>query len=453
MGKSYFGTDGIRGIFGEYPLTTDAITAIGCGIGHSLAALAPLSASPKVVIGKDTRASCAIVEECLVKGLTAVGVSVLLAGVVPTPAVSLLTQTYGCLMGLMISASHNPPEYNGIKMFDERGHKISVAHEEQLCAAFDAALPHVSSIHENPSQVVTVPGADVYLDYISRQTRWTAKGLRVVLDCAHGAFSAIADRALRGFGAEIVARIGCSPDGYNSNLNSGAMHPDGLRAEVLANGADLGVSFDGDGDRVLLLSDKGDLIDGDQILACAIDHMCCGNWPRSSGIVGTILSNKGLEDYAREHQVLFERSRVGDRCVAEKMAANQWNSGGEPCGHIIFFDHLPSGDGLAAALMVSSALVHKATRASTLFPLFHAVPQVTQNVPLRAGCPIGEEDFLKAVEPLCTSIQAHGGRVVLRFSGTEPLLRVMVEHPCALTARSHLDHISHFIASYSDLVA
>ncbi len=432
MTRRYFGTDGIRGTVGEYPITADFMLKLGWAMGR---VLARDKERVRVLIGKDTRISGYMFESALEAGLSAAGVDVALLGPMPTPGIAYLTRTFRADAGIVISASHNPFADNGIKFFSTDGTKLADEIEERIEAMLDEPLTTV--VADRLGKAVRIDdAAGRYIEFCKSTipNRVSLHGLKIVLDCAHGATYHIAPSVFRELGAEI-SLIGASPDGLNINRDVGSTFPAALRAAVIQQGADLGVAFDGDGDRVLMVDADGREIDGDDILyLIARDRHERGQL--GGGVVGTLMTNFGLAMALEAMGVPFERAKVGDRYVVERLVANGWQLGGESSGHIVCADVQSTGDGIVSALQVLAIMVSEGRSLKSLLSGLEKVPQVLVNVRLT---PVSDAKVLMASSAVKDAVAAmeselgEEGRVLLRPSGTEPLIRVMVE------GRAHLD--------------
>ena len=427
MTQRYFGTDGIRGRVGQSPITPDFVLQLGYAAGKVLAhAQNNGTERPRVIIGKDTRISGYMLESVLEAGLSAAGVDVLLVGPMPTPAVAYLTRALRLQAGIMISASHNPFDDNGIKFFSAEGTKLP----DHMELSIEAQLAQPLAC-QNSAQLGRVrrmdDAAGRYIEFCKSTfpTRMDLKGLRVVVDCAHGATYHIAPLVFHELGAEVIA-IGNTPNGLNINDHCGATHLSALQSRVLAEGADLGIALDGDGDRLMMVDARGQVHDGDQLLFAIVKHR--QSQPGfAGGVVGTAMTNLAVEKAFMQRQIPFVRAAVGDRHVLEMMRERRWTWGGENSGHIICHDKHSTGDGIISALQVLAALVdHQATLQDytaevTLYPQRLINVRISQRVDL--------EQNPRIQSALHSAQQAlHGnGRVLLRASGTEPLIRVMVE--------------------------
>ena len=437
MDRDYFGTDGIRGRVGREPITPDFCLRLGWATGKVLAS----TGSRLVVIGKDTRISGYMLESVLEAGLVSAGVNVGLLSPIPTPAVAYLTRTLGADAGIVISASHNPFDDNGIKFFDAEGNKLPDDRE----AAIENQLkqPLVSVGSRALGRAFRVDDArGRYIEFckgtIDRGLH--LHGLKVVVDCAHGATYAVAPKVFAELGAE-VTEIGTDPDGTNINDHFGSTHPQTVAAAVLAAGADAGIAFDGDGDRVVMVDAKGRVYDGDDLLyivaKSASEHGRLGG-----GVVGTVMSNLGLERALANCGIPFERTAVGDRYVLERMLANGWQFGGESSGHLICLQLTTTGDGIVAALQVLSAMGESGKTLDELRNGMQKYPQTIVNVAMPHPAK-GVKNAL--VDELTCDIEASmagRGRVIIRASGTEPMVRIMVEGEHAGDVRAHAEALA-----------
>ncbi len=422
MSKKYFGTDGIRGRVGQGQMTPQAVMKLGWAVGKVLAS----HGSNLVVIGKDTRISGYMFEASLEAGLSAAGVNIRLLGPMPTPGIAYLTRTLRASAGIVISASHNPFYDNGLKFFSSEGSKLPDEIEDEIEAMFEAEMEIVDSASLGKAERV----ADAHGRYIEAckatiPIGTSFKGLRVVLDCANGATYHIAPNVFEELGAEVIT-IGDKPDGLNINADCGSTHPSNLVAAVLQNRADIGIAFDGDGDRVMMVDSKGRIIDGDEILyIIAKARLAMGI--EQGGVVGTLMSNMGLELAIRKLGLEFERTSVGDRYVMECLKEKGWCLGGENSGHIICLDRTTTGDGIVSALQVLTYLADTGQSLVEALAEMNMMPQVLINVPLPVKTnPVNEPRVQDAVQQVESQLNGNG-RVLLRPSGTEPLIRVMVE--------------------------
>lgn len=421
--RKYFGTDGIRGRVGSSPITPDFMLRLGWAAGQ---AFKQDGQRNRVLIGKDTRLSGYMFESALEAGLSAAGVDVSLLGPMPTPAIAYLTRTFRASAGIVISASHNPHEDNGIKFFSAQGTKLNDAVEAEIEDWLErdidvcepAELGKASRIDDAPGRYVEFCKSTVPNDF-------TLEGMRIVLDCAHGATYHVAPKVFRELGASIQV-LGNEPNGLNINLKVGSTHLDALRARVLDSQADLGIAFDGDGDRVLMIDRDGSVIDGDELMfIIAAQRQVEGRL--HGGVVGTLMTNLGVELALQEKGIPFERAQVGDRYVMERLIANGWQLGGEGSGHLVVRDCTSTGDGIVSALQVLLAAWRSGRPVAELRQEMTRLPQVLINVRVEARFdPLSRADIVEAVVE-AEKAMGSTGRVLLRASGTEPLIRVMTE--------------------------
>ncbi len=422
MARRYFGTDGIRGRVGQPPMTVDFILRLGWAAGRVLAEAGP----GQVVIGKDTRISGYMFESALEAGLASAGLDVILLGPMPTPAIAYLTQAQRASAGIVISASHNPYHDDGVKFFNADGHKLPDATEEAIEAMLDEPLQMVDP--EKIGKATRMEDAKGrYIEFCKRSFSFnqTLRGMKLVVDCANGATYHIAPAVFRELGAEVI-EAGTSPNGLNINQDAGALHPQNMRALVLENQADLGIAFDGDGDRVMMMDARGDVKNGDQLLY-VITKSKLANGRLTGGVVGTQMTNLGFEHAMAELGIPFERAAVGDRYVMEKLLERQWFLGGESSGHIICLDKTTTGDGIVAALQVLDWLVHENLTLTEACAGLASYPQTMINVPLPKRMDLSATPAIRDAVAAAETRLGNDGRVLLRPSGTEPLIRVMVE--------------------------
>ncbi|PKM22921.1 MAG: phosphoglucosamine mutase [Gammaproteobacteria bacterium HGW-Gammaproteobacteria-14] len=425
MTRKYFGTDGIRGTVGQAPITPDFVLRLGWAAGRVLMRDGDSNLENKILIGKDTRSSGYMFESALEAGISAAGVDVRLLGPMPTPAIAYLTRTFRAQAGIVISASHNPYTDNGIKFFGANGRKLADEVELEIERVLDEPMRMVTA--DQLGKVRRINDArGRYIEFCKSTVPapFSLKGLRIVVDCAHGACYHIAPDVFEELGAEVIA-IGREPDGVNINLDCGSTHPEALQQKVVEVRADIGIAFDGDADRVLMVDDQGVLVDGDQLLyILAMDRH-----QRQSldGVVGTQMSNFGLELAFADAGIPFHRAAVGDRYVMEALDRNGWLLGGESSGHIICLDRTTTGDGIVSALQVLAALVSSGRSLRDALSGLRSVPQKMINVrgPNRTGF-MQNQWVQKALQEAEQELGGRG-RVLLRPSGTEPLVRVMVE--------------------------
>jgi phosphoglucosamine mutase len=426
--RKYFGTDGVRGRVGEAPITPDFVMRLGYAAGKVLAAgeRLPAGEHASVLIGKDTRISGYMLESALQAGLSAAGVDTYLAGPMPTPAVAYLTRALRLRAGIVISASHNPFEDNGIKFFSGDGNKLPDAVEHAIETRLDAPLDVMPSAELGRARRIN-DAAGRYIEFCKSTfpNDLDLRGLKLVVDCAHGATYHIAQHVFHELGADVIP-IGVQPDGMNINREAGATHPKVLAAAVTARRAHLGVAFDGDGDRVVMADEKGAIYDGDQLLF-AIARFRHGQGLLRGGVVGTLMTNLGMEQALAAVGIPFARAAVGDRYVLEMMVEKGWQLGGENSGHIICLDKHTTGDGIVSALQVLHAMRAGRQSLSALCRDVRLYPQVLVNVRTRKGFDFNGNAAVKAGLRAAEARLKGRGRILLRASGTEPVIRVMVE--------------------------
>ncbi|MCE2842093.1 MAG: phosphoglucosamine mutase [Novosphingobium sp.] len=437
MGRNYFGTDGIRGRTNAGVMTAATAMKVGQAAGTRF-----LRGTHKhrVVIGKDTRLSGYMLENALVAGFTSVGMDVILLGPMPTPAVALLTRELRADVGVMISASHNPYEDNGIKLFGPDGFKLSDADEAAIEAMLAQDLPLAASPQIGRARRIDdARGRYIHAVKASLPDDIRLDGMKIVVDCANGAAYQVAPSAIWELGAEVVA-VGVSPNGTNINDKCGSTHLELVKESVVASGADIGIALDGDADRLIVVDEKGQTVDGDQIMALIGSQLDARGELRGGGVVATVMSNLGLERFLGGNGLSLVRAKVGDRYVLEAMKAGGYNVGGEQSGHMIMLDHATTGDGTIAALQVLAALVKSGKRASELMHLFDPVPQLLKNVRFASGKPL-DDARVKAVIAEAEAQLSGRGRLVIRPSGTEPVIRVMAEGDDAAEVNQVVDAI------------
>ncbi len=423
MTRKFFGTDGIRGRTNEGVMTAATAMRVGQAAGrHFLRG----DHRHRVVIGKDTRLSGYMMESALVAGFTSVGMDVIMTGPLPTPAIALLTREMRADLGVMISASHNLFEDNGIKLFGPDGFKLSDADELAIETAIQTEQPLAPS--EDIGRARRIDDArGRYIHAIKGSVPEDVRfdGLKIVVDCANGAAYEVAPSAIWELGAKIIT-LGVTPNGKNINDGVGSTSLDALKAAVVAEGADIGIALDGDADRLIVVDETGRTVDGDQIMALIATRLASRGELKGGGIVATVMSNLGLARFLEANGLTLERAKVGDRHVLEKMRTGGFNVGGEQSGHMIMLDHATTGDGTIAALQVLAALVQSGKKASELLHLFDPVPQLLKNVRYTGGAPL-DNDTVKSVIAEAEAELAGKGRLVIRPSGTEPVIRVMAE--------------------------
>ncbi len=422
MTRKYFGTDGIRGLTNATPMTAAIAMKVGQAAGTRF-----LRGKHKhqVVIAKDTRLSGYMMESALTAGFTSVGMDVIQAGPIPTPAVAMLTRSLRADLGVMISASHNAYQDNGIKLFGPDGYKLSDADEAEIEAMIDSdvALAEPQAIGR-ARRIEDARGRYIHFAKATFPDDLRLDGVKVVIDCANGAAYGCAPQALWELGADVDA-IGVTPNGFNINDQIGSTHPKALQMRVLETGADIGIALDGDADRLIVVDEKGQIVDGDQIMALITGRAQDTGTLKGGGLVATVMSNLGLERWLAGRGLNLHRAGVGDRYVLEAMRAGGYNIGGEQSGHLILADHSTTGDGLVAALQVLAALVASGKPASEVLHIFDVVPQLLKSVRF-TGKPLDDDKVKALIASSEARLNGHG-RLLIRKSGTEPVIRVMAE--------------------------
>ncbi len=424
MARRYFGTDGIRGKANGV-ITPELSLKVGQAAGL---AFARGDHRHRVVIGKDTRLSGYMIENALVAGFTSVGLDVLLLGPMPTPAIAMLTRSMRADLGVMISASHNPFEDNGIKLFGPDGFKLSDEVESEIESLIDSDLASRLAKSRALGRARRLEGVHArYIEFAKRTLprNMSLEGLRIVVDCANGAAYKVAPEALWELGAEVFP-IGIDPDGFNINKDVGSTSPNALIAKVRELRADIGIALDGDADRVMIVDERGQVVDGDQLMAVVARFWQEDGRLSAPGVVATIMSNLGLERYLSGLGLTLARTAVGDRYVLEYMREHGYNLGGEQSGHIILSDYSTTGDGLIAALQVLAVVKRLNRPVSEVCHCFEPLPQILKNVRYKKGQPLAEDNVVMAIEAARKKLGNHG-RLVIRPSGTEPVIRVMGE--------------------------
>ncbi|MGZ3375090.1 MAG: phosphoglucosamine mutase [Phenylobacterium sp.] len=424
--RAYFGTDGIRGEANRFPMTAEV--ALRCGMAAGKLFMSKDDRRHLVVIGKDTRLSGYMVEPALVAGFASVGMDVRLLGPMPTPGVAMMTRSLRADLGVMISASHNAYVDNGIKLFGPDGYKLSDERELEIESLMDQGLADNLAAPTALGRVARVDDSQARYVEIAKATfprRLDLSGLRVVIDCANGAAYKVAPVVLYELGAEVI-KIGVEPDGTNINAECGSTHPDALIAAVKEYRADIGIALDGDADRLLICDEKGQVVDGDQIMALIAGEWARRDKLRGGGVVATVMSNLGLERFLQARKLKLERTAVGDRAVMMRMREGGFNLGGEQSGHIILSDYSTTGDGLLAALQVLAVLKEGDKPMSALARQFEPVPQKLENVRFGGGKPLEDASVQGAIAEAEQRLNGCG-RLLVRASGTEPLIRIMAE--------------------------
>jgi len=427
MTRKYFGTDGIRGKTGENPITPEFFVKLGYAAGIVLTRSCKNKKKPIVVIGKDTRISGYMLESALESGFSSAGVDVLLTGPIPTPAIAFLTKSLGAQIGVVISASHNSFEDNGIKFFSDLGVKLPDNIELQIEALLDKEINSIP-----PNEIGKARRIDDAIDrYVSFckstvDSNFSLKNLKIVLDCAHGATYQAAPKVFSDFGAEIIT-INNKPDGLNINHNAGSTHPKFLQKSVLSNSADLGIAFDGDGDRVIMSDSNGNLVDGDQLLFLIVQNYFHRD-KLKGGVVGTLMTNLAFEEQCKKMDIPFLRSDVGDRYVSKMLYEKNWILGGENSGHILITDKHSTGDGIISALQVLNSIIEIKIPMEEALKAIPMYPQILINFPLTKKIDLKCKEINDAVDQAKLMME-NKGRILIRESGTQPLIRIMTEGP------------------------
>ena len=445
--KAFFGTDGIRGRANLFPMTVELALALGRAVGKIFR---ERNGKHRVVIGKDTRLSCYMFENALVSGLCSMGVDTYMLGPLPTPAVAFITRAYRADAGIVISASHNPFYDNGIKFFSSDGFKLPDSWEQEMETlvkegphAFDKSLPKDHEIGKN-ARINDADGR--YIEFIKATfpRRLSLKGLKVALDCANGAAYKVAPLVFRELDAEVFVYAN-NPTGMNINDMCGALHPETVQKAVIDHQADVGIALDGDADRVIMVDENAQIVDGDAILAICAKDMKMKNTLPNNRIVGTVMSNVGYVSALEGMGIDFIRSPVGDRYVIQEMLKADTTLGGEPSGHIIFLEHNTTGDGLVSALQVLRIMIESGSKLSELASQFKKHPQICSNIPVSSKPPL---DSIPGLSDKVTEVEKQlgsSGRVLIRYSGTESIVRVMVEGPKRSLIKKFVDELSEVI--------
>lgn len=441
MSRKYFGTDGIRGRVGQFPITPDFMLKLGWAAGMAFRK----QGKCRILIGKDTRISGYMFESALEAGLSAAGADVMLLGPMPTPAIAYLTRTFHAEAGIVISASHNPHHDNGIKFFSGQGTKLPDEVELMIEELLDAPMSVVESeLLGKVSRINDAAGRYIEFCKSSVPTSTSFSGLKVVLDCAHGAAYKVAPAVFQELGAEVTV-LSAQPNGLNINADCGSTHIESLQAEVTARHADLGIAFDGDADRVLMVDHTGAVVDGDELLfIIARDLQARGKL--QGGVVGTLMSNLGLELALKELDIPFVRANVGDRYVIAELLERGWQVGGENSGHLVCLQHVTTGDAIVAALQVLLAIRRRDQSLAEARQGLRKCPQVLVNVRFGGGVDPLKHPDVQAASDSVTERMAGRGRVLLRKSGTEPLVRVMVEGEDETQVRAYADELAEIVS-------
>jgi phosphoglucosamine mutase len=425
MSRRYFGTDGIRGLANRHPMTSEVALKVGMAAGKIFQNGAHRH---RVVIGKDTRLSGYMLEAALMSGFTAVGMDVFLLGPMPAPAVAMLTRSLRADLGVMISASHNPYGDNGIKLFDPDGYKLSNETERQIEQLVDGDATALLAGADAIGRATRVESAqERYIEFAKRTLPKNLRldGLRIVIDCANGAGYKVAPEALWELGAEVI-KVGVDPNGRNINHKCGSTAPEALIDKVREVRADIGIALDGDADRVVIINECGEIVDGDQLMAVIAETWHRRGRLAAGGVVATVMSNLGLERYLKSIGLTLTRTPVGDRYVVEHMRKHGYNVGGEQSGHIVLSDFVTTGDGLVTALQILAVVVSTGKPVSEVTSRFEPLPQILQNVRYANGRPLEDARVVRAIDSGKAKL-GQTGRLVIRPSGTEPVIRVMGE--------------------------
>ena len=444
MAKKYFGTDGIRGTANSFPMTAEVAMKVGMAAGI---AFRRGNHRHRVVIGKDTRLSGYMIENALVAGFTAAGMDVFLLGPVPTPAVAMLTRSMRSDIGVMISASHNAYQDNGLKLFGPDGFKLSDKIESTIEALINEDLNSQLASANEIGRATRVEGVDArYIEYAKRTLPrdQSLEGIRIVVDCANGAGYKVAPEALWELGGEVIP-IGVKPNGFNINLDCGSTDTAELCRKVHETRADIGIALDGDADRVIISDENGNIIDGDQIMAVVSEFWNNRSKLAGGGVVATVMSNLGLERFLNDKGLELARTQVGDRYVVEHMRSHGYNLGGEQSGHMIMSDFATTGDGLVAALQVLAVVQATNKPVSEVCKKFEPVPQFLKNVRYKSGKPLEEKQVVEAIEEGKSRL-GKSGRLVIRPSGTEPLIRIMAEGDDEALVRAVVNDIAGIVS-------
>ncbi len=443
--RKYFGTDGIRGTANGFPMTAEIAQRLGVAAGHYFNRG---DHRHRVVIAKDTRLSGYMIENALTSGFLSAGVDVVLVGPMPTPAVAFLAKAMRADLGVMISASHNPYKDNGLKLFGPDGYKLSDETEFKIEALMDKDTASMLSSPEKigrAKRLDDAPGR--YIEFVKSTfpKHLRLDGLKIVIDCANGAGYQVGPIILYELGAEVIP-MAVHPNGTNINRECGSTHPQALAAQVVMEHAHLGIALDGDADRLVIVDEKGTVIDGDQLMAMVAARAAKHGELKGNCIAATLMSNLGLEKFLASKKLKLHRTKVGDRYVMEAMREHGFNIGGEPSGHIILGDHATTGDALVAALQVLAALLEDGRPASKAMQMFELVPQVLKNVHFKGKSPLDRDDVKKAVADIEKKL-GKAGRIVVRPSGTEPLLRIMIEGESQAVITTMANDLAELISS------
>ncbi len=454
MSRKYFGTDGIRGKANVHPMTAEMVMKIAMATAATMRDSRNENHQNRVIIGKDTRLSGYMLEQAMAAGFIAMGMEVLIVGPIPTPGIAMLTRSLRADIGVMISASHNHYQDNGIKLFGHNGFKLDDDVEDKIETALENGLESKLSPPDKLGKASRLDDAlGRYAEFLKASLpRWQVlDGLKVVIDCANGAGYKIAPQLLWELEAEVIP-IGTAPNGKNINDGYGATSPENLRKAVIDNKAHIGLALDGDADRVIMVDEQGNIIDGDQIMAALADHWSETGTLRNKTVVSTVMSNLGLEKYLESKGIELKRTKVGDRYVVEQMQKEGHNLGGEQSGHIIMTDYGTTGDGLMAALQAMSILKTSAQPASVALKRFDPFPQCLENIQFNPGSPnpLENERIMNCIEKINDTL-GEKGRIVVRASGTEPVIRVMGEAENETLLKNAVNTVSAEIRNFNSL--
>ena len=445
--RRLFGTDGVRGVANVFPMTTDIVMQIGRAVAFKLKDGGGHEC--RIVIGKDTRLSGYMIENALAAGICSMGVNILLVGPLPTPGIAFITSSMRADAGVVISASHNPFQDNGIKIFSADGFKLPDRDEAEIeelvfSRRMEALQPTAGEIGR-AARIDDARGRYIVHLKNTFPRRYTLEGLHILLDCANGATYGVAPHVFEELGAKVTA-IGVEPDGTNINHGCGALHPELISAKVREHGADIGIALDGDGDRLIVADEKGNIVDGDHIMAVCASDLIARRKLKKKTLVATVMSNLGLERAMESMGGRLVRTKVGDRYVVEQMRAGGFNLGGEQSGHLVFFDHNTTGDGILAALQLLAVMIKKDRPVSELARIMESVPQVLKNVRTTEKTRPEEVDGFPALLRKAEEKLGRNGRILVRASGTEPIIRVMVEGEDEAEIATLADELCHHLA-------
>ncbi len=446
--RRLFGTDGVRGVANVYPMTTDIVMQIGRAVAFKLKD-SRHQHQCRIVIGKDTRLSGYMIENALAAGICSMGVNILLVGPLPTPGIAFITSSMRADAGVVISASHNPFQDNGIKIFSSDGFKLPDRDEAEIEELiFSRRMEAMQPVAEEIGRAARIDDArGRYIVHLKNTfpRQYTLDGVHILLDCANGATYGVAPHVFEELGAKVTA-IGVDPDGTNINDGCGALHPELVSAKVKEHGADIGIALDGDGDRLIVADEKGNIVDGDHIMAICAADLIARRKLRKKTLVATVMSNLGLERAMEAMEGRLVRTKVGDRYVVEEMRRGGFNLGGEQSGHLVFFDHNTTGDGILAALQLLAVMIKKGRPLSELAGIMESVPQVLKNVRTPEKVNPEDVDGFTALLRRTEEKLGRSGRVLVRPSGTEPIIRVMVEGEDEALITAMADELCHHLA-------